>query len=92
MVLDKNVYINMDNCKISVRQAGGILQLNDLTVTGHKIEVAARKLDEGLYEAFKVISKYNKQIVQEEKSKNKKTSPPTTPSEKNKKIDETPTG
>ena len=77
-MLDKYVNINLDGYKASVRQASGILQINDATVTGKCPEQVAQRLDSLLEHTFKVISKYNKQIA----SCNKKEKIPTPKKEK----------
>ena len=85
-MLDKYVNINLDGFKASVRQAGGILQINDASVTGKCPQQVAERLDKLLEETFNVISKYNKQIASYNKDKEKK--PPHPPKkEKNKNIE-----
>ena len=68
-MLDKYVYVNLDGYKASVRQASGVLQLNDATVTGKCPKQTAARLDKLLEETFKVISKYNKEISECKKEK-----------------------
>jgi len=72
-MLDKYVNINLDGYKASVRQASGILQINDATVTGKNPKEVAQKLDLLLEETFKVISKYNKQIANSDKKEKENT-------------------
>jgi len=81
-MLDKFVNINLDGYKASVRQASGILQINDATVSGKSPKEVAERLDNLLEHTFKIISKYNKQIANT--NKKEKSSPTPSKKEKNK--------
>jgi hypothetical protein len=76
-MLNKYIYVNLDEVNIEVRQAGGVLQINKLSISDRTIKLAINKLDNCLNETFKVLNKYNKELSKD----NKKEKNPRTPKE-----------
>jgi len=64
--------------KVSIRQAGGIIQISDLSVSGRTLKQMTKRLDEAIKETLKIIGPYNKELMGEKKKKEK--SPPVPPS------------